>query len=333
MTEWLDRKYINIFSSHVRNFKWQNQNTARCSCPLCGDSQTNKFKARLYFITDNNKGYRIHCHNCGANMTLRGFLKVVNSELFEQYNRELIVEKFGRVEPEGQFNFTRPKFLQSGSPLNKLKRISQLPIDHPAKLYVEGRKIPSNMHYKLFFAPKFNEWTNSMIPNKLNADKDESRLVIPLLSETKEMFAYQGRALSETKIRYITIVLDESKPKIYGLDTVNYDKTFYVLEGPLDSLFLDNAIAMAGSDTGERFNNNAVFVFDNEPRNRDIVKKVEKAIEKNFSVVIWPESLIFKDINDMVMGGMTQHDVMSMIGANTYTHLQAKLKFTQWKKV
>jgi hypothetical protein len=189
------------------------------------------------------------------------------------------------------------------------------------------------MHYKLFFAPKFNEWTNSMIPNKLNADKDESRLVIPLLSETKEMFAYQGRALSETKIRYITIVLDESKPKIYGLDTVNYGKTFYVLEGPLDSLFLDNAIAMAGSDTGEKFNNNAVFVFDNEPRNKDIVRKVEKAIEKNFSVVIWPESLIFKDINDMVMGGMTQHDVMSMIGANTYTHLQAKLKFTQWKKV
>ena len=135
MTEWLDRKYINLFSSHVRNFKWQGNNTARCSCPICGDSKTNKFKARMYFITD-GKGYRIHCHNCGVSMNFRGFLKTVNNELFEQYNRELIFEKFGERE-KTVFNFTRPKFTSAGSPLNKLKRISQLTSYHPFKLYVE----------------------------------------------------------------------------------------------------------------------------------------------------------------------------------------------------
>lgn len=331
MTEWLDRKYINLFSSHVRNFKWQGNNTARCSCPICGDSKTNKFKARMYFITD-GKGYRIHCHNCGASMNFRGFLKTVNNELFEQYNRELIFEKFGEGE-KTVFNFTRPKFTSAGSPLNKLKRISQLPADHPVKLYVESRLIPFNTHYKLYFAPKFNEWTNSIIPNKLNSGKDEARLVIPFLSETKEMFAYQGRALSDTKLRYVTITMDESKPKIYGLDTVDFNRTFYIVEGPIDSLFLDNAVAMAGSDASYSFNDNAVFIYDNEPRNKEIVQKISKVIEKNYSVVIWPESIKFKDINDMVMGGMTQHDVMSVISANTYTHLQAKLKFTQWKKV
>lgn len=331
MTEWLDRKYINLFSSHVRNFKWQNNNTARCSCPICGDSKTNKFKARMYFITD-GKGYRIHCHNCGASMNFRGFLKTVNNELFEQYNRELIFEKYGEGE-KTVFNFTRPKFTSAGSPLNKLKRISQLPADHPVKLYVDSRLIPTNTHYKLYYAPKFNEWTNSIIPDKLNAEKDEARLVIPFLSETKEMFAYQGRALSETKLRYVTIVLDESKPKIYGLDTVNFNKTFYIVEGPIDSLFLDNGVAMAGSDASYAFNDNAVFIYDNEPRNREIVQKISKVIEKNYSVVIWPESIKFKDINDMVLGGMTQHDIMSVISSNTYTHLQAKLKFTQWKKV
>jgi len=331
MTLWLDRKYINLYSSHVRNFKWQSDTTARCSCPICGDSKTNKFKARFYFISD-DKGYRIHCHNCGASMVFRSFLKMSNNELFEQYNRELILEKYGNGEKQ-TFNFTRPKFAASGSPLNRLKRISQLPVDHPAKIYVEGRLIPHNKHYKLFFAPKFNEWTNSMIPDKLNASKDESRLVIPFLSETKEMFGYQGRALSDSKLRYITVIIDESKPKIYGLDTIDYNKTFYIVEGPIDSLFLDNAIAMAGSDTSMDFNSNAVFVYDNEPRNREIVKKIEKVIEKNFSVVIWPESLKFKDINDMALGGMSLHDIMSIISANTYTNLQAKLKFTQWKKV
>lgn len=332
MTEWLDRKYINLFSSHVRNFKWQNNTTARCSCPVCGDSKTNKLKARFYFITD-GKGYRVHCHNCGVSTSFRGFLKTVNNELFEQYNKELIFEKYGGEKEAPTFNFTIPKFASAGSPLNKLKRISQLPVDHPAKVYVDSRRIPANTHYKLYYAPKFNEWTNTMIPNKLNTEKDEARLIIPFLSETKEMYAYQGRALNNNKLRYITITLDDSKPKIYGLDTVNFDKKFYIVEGPIDSLFLDNGIAMAGSDTNHSFNSNAVFVYDNEPRNKEIVQKISKVIEKNYSVVIWPESIKFKDINDMVLGGMTQHDVMSVINTNTYTNLQAKLKLTQWKKV
>ena len=331
MTLWLDRKYINLYSSHVRNFKWQNDTTARCSCPVCGDSKTNKFKARFYFISD-DKGYRIHCHNCGISMVFRSFLKMSDNELFEQYNRELILEKYGSGEKQ-TFNFTRPKFTALGSPLNRLKRISQLPVNHPAKLYVESRLIPHNKHYKLYFAPKFNEWTNSMIPDKLNAAKDESRLVIPFLSETKEMFGYQGRALSDSKLRYITVILDESKPKLYGLDTVDFNKIFYVVEGPIDSLFLDNAVAMAGSDAGVEFNSNAVFVYDNEPRNKEIVRKIEKVIEKNFPVVIWPDSIKYKDINDMALGGMTLHDIMSVISANTYTNLQAKLKFMQWKRV
>jgi len=285
----------------------------------------------MYFIND-GKGYRIHCHNCGASMNFRGFLKTINNELFEQYNRELILEKYG--EPEKQtFNFTRPKFAAAGNPLNQLKRISQLTSGHPVKLYVEGRLIPHNKHYKLFYAPKFNEWTNSMVPGKLNTDRDEPRLVIPFLSETKEMFGYQGRALNNSKLRYITIILDESKPKIYGLDTVDYNKTFYIVEGPIDSLFLDNAIAMAGSDTNINFNSNAVFVYDNEPRNREIVQKLEKIIERNFSVVIWPDSIKYKDINDMALNGMSQHDIMSVISSNTYTNLQAKLKFMQWKRV
>jgi len=285
----------------------------------------------MYFIND-GKGYRIHCHNCGASMNFRGFLKTINNELFEQYNRELILEKYG--EPEKQtFNFTRPKFAAAGNPLNQLKRISQLTSSHPVKLYVEGRLIPHNKHYKLFYAPKFNEWTNSMVPGKLNTDRDEPRLVIPFLSETKEMFGYQGRALNNSKLRYITIILDESKPKIYGLDTVDYNKTFYIVEGPIDSLFLDNAIAMAGSDTNINFNSNAVFVYDNEPRNREIVQKLEKIIERNFSVVIWPDSIKYKDINDMALNGMSQHDIMSVISSNTYTNLQAKLKFMQWKRV
>lgn len=332
MTNWLDRKYINLYSSHVRNFKWQSGNTARCSCPICGDSQTNKFKARMYFITDGGS-YRIHCHNCGASMPLRGFLKTVNSELYEQYNKEYILEKYGEKNKAEQFNFTRPKFAAAGSPLNKIKRISQLPIDHPAKVYVESRKIPYNQHYRLYYAPKFNEWTNTLIPNKLNATRDDARIVIPFFDKDKEFFGYQGRALGESKIRYITIMLDESKPKLYGLDVVDTNKPYYVTEGPIDSLFLDNAIAMAGSDISESLNKNAILVYDNEPRNKEIVSKIQKGIDKNYSVVIWPESLKYKDINDMVLGGMSTFDVMKVIVANTYTNLQAKLKLTQWKKV
>jgi hypothetical protein len=335
MSIWLDRKYVNIISSQLRNFKWLDTTRARASCPLCGDSSNNKRKARLYFLGDKDH-YHTYCHNCFGNLPFGKFLERINSETYKEYTLECVKEKAGQLEkpPEQKLSFKQPKFLSTGSPLKQIRKISQLPPDHFAKKYVESRMIPTQYHYKLFFAPKFNEWVNTIIPNKLPTNYDEPRLVIPFFNEKEEMFALQGRAFSQSKQRYISIVLDNTKPKIYGLDNVDFNNQFYVVEGPLDSLFLPNCIAMAGSDIPlSSVDSNGVFVYDNEPRNKEILTKIKSMIDSGRKVVIWPNTLNYKDINDMILAGMSQKQILDMINNNTYTHLEAQLKFVSWKRV
>ncbi|NBW58622.1 DNA primase, partial [bacterium] len=231
----------------------------------------------------------------------------------------------------------RPQFLKD-SPLKELKKISQIDWRHPAKAYVDKRMLPSASHHKLFYAPKFKTWVNSFIPEKFKFDKDEPRLIIPFLDEEKNCFGFQGRAFLDVGPRYITIMLDDTKPKVFGLDSVDMTKRFYITEGPIDSLFLPNAIAMAGADLNISWidkNNrkNAVFVYDNEPRNKDIIKRMEKVIELGHNICIWPASMIQKDINDMVLAGHSAADVQRLIDKHACEGLEAKLALMMWRKV
>ena len=127
-------------------------------------------------------------------------------------------------------------------------------------------------------------------------------------------------------------MIQEEAPKIYGLDTIDKTSPVYITEGPFDSTFIRNSIAMCGADvdiSGWGISN-PVYVYDNEPRNREIVKRILKTIDCGNSVVIWPQSIEQKDINDMVLAG---HNVMDVLKLNTYSGLKAKIKFNNWKKI
>jgi len=273
-------------------------------------------------------------------MSFGNFLKTLDAALYKEYTQEKFIEKYGASNTAPKIDITNaepPKFIKN-TPLKFIKKISQLEANHPAKLYVEKRKIPHNTHYKLFYAPKFKSWVNTFIPGKFDDTVDEGRLVIPFLDKDKNLFGLQGRSFSSAGIRYITIIIDSSKPKIFGLDTLNREKLFYVLEGPIDSLFLENAIAMAGADNSmswleDRYKDNAVFVYDNEPRNKDIVGRMQAVIDKGYRVCIWPTGVEQKDINDMILAGNTGAKIKGIIDSNTYSGLSAQLALTSWKKV
>ena len=127
-------------------------------------------------------------------------------------------------------------------------------------------------------------------------------------------------------------MLDDDAPKVYGLDTIDKRLPVYVVEGPFDSTFINNSVALCGSDGEIRDleRSDKVFVYDNEPRNKEIVNRIERCIERGERVVIWPTTIREKDINDMILSG---HNVQEIVESNVYTGLQAKLKFTTWKKV
>lgn len=329
-------KYTNLLSVRLDRFKVKSNRPYKVNfrCPICGDSEVSKTKARGWILEKDNKAV-FYCFNCSTGMTLRKLLKQIDIGLYNDYVVDMKLESGVKQEIQSPIDtlvHKVPVFRRHNSPLLRIKKISQLEADHPAKKYIESRRIPYAKHYKLYYAPKFNAWVNTILPNKLDSKLDEPRLVLPFIDKDGNLLGFTGRSFKKNSLRYLTIMLDENANKLFGLDTVDFNKKYYVVEGPIDSLFLDNSVAMAGADgssDGLTNLNNAVFVFDNEPRNKEICSRMEKILDKGYKLCIWPEKLVDKDINDMILSGL---DPQSIIDSNTYSGLQGKLQLSYWRK-
>ena len=329
---YLDAKYISMASASLQRFKRVKPDLYNFRCPYCGDSQKHQNKARGYIFKIKND-YVYKCHNCGIGRTFTNFLKDNNQMLHDEYvmerYREGLTGKNTQTK-EPKFEFKKPVFKKSKQDIT-LQKISELNTSHPARQYLEQRKIEDLDYF--FYCPKFKDWTNQQKETFSDMRGDGPRIILPLYTADKKLFGFQGRALSKaTKLRYITVILDESQPKFFGLDKVNLNERVYITEGPFDSTFVRNSIAMCGSDVhaDRRVYRDIVWVYDNEPRNAEIVKRIKRTIDQGDPVVIWPKSISQKDINDMVLGG---HDVQSVVESNTYSKLEATLKLNEWKKV
>ena len=321
--DYVDSKFIGLVSSRLEKFKRVKSNLYNFRCPICGDSKKNKSKTRGYlYAVKANTNFK--CHNCGASMSLNNFLKQVDPAVHKQY----VLEKFkeghtGRnfVTEEPDFKFEAPKFKKK----LKLPKASEDP--RPAG-YLTARKLNPDHFY---YAKHFKKFVNSLKQTFDDEKHDEERIIIPLYYE-KNLIGLQGRSIKPNPVKYITVMLDDDAPKIYGLDNIRKDAPVYITEGPFDSTFIHNAIAMCGADANvDRWGiSNRVWIYDNEPRNREIVNRISKTIDSGDSVVIFPSSMDEKDINDMVIAG---HDVQKIVECNTYSGLEAKLKFNTWKKI
>ena len=319
----VDSKFIGLVSSRLQKFKRVKADLYNFRCPICGDSKKNKSKTRGYlYAVKANTNFK--CHNCGASMSLNNFLKQVDPAVHKQY----VMEKFKEghssrisVITEPVFKFEAPKFKQKID----LPKASENP---RAAGYLTARQLDGN---KFYYAKHFKKFTNKLKHTFDDTKYDEDRIIIPLYYN-KNLVGFQGRSIDPSPVKYITVMLDDDAPKIYGLDTIRRDAPVYITEGPFDSTFIRNAIAMCGADADiSRWGiSNPVWIYDNEPRNREITNRISKTIDSGQSVVIWPDSIDDKDINDMVMSGL---DVQSVIELNTYSGLQAKLKFNTWKKI
>ena len=320
----VDSKYVGLISSRLQKFKKVKADLYNFRCPICGDSQKNKNKTRGYlYQVKNNTNYK--CHNCGASMSFNNFLKTMDTTLHKQYT----LEKFKEGHTGKNFVVETPKLEFKKPVFKKSLNLPKASSDSVARKYLENRKLDPE---KFYFADKFKEWTNSQKRTFDTIGRDEPRIIIPMYDEEKQLIGFQGRALNKSPNKYITIMLQEDASKIYGLETIDRKLPVYVVEGPFDSTFIDNSVALCGSDGDVRGLEECdlIFVYDNEPRNREIVKRIESCIGRNERVVIWPRNVIEKDINDMVLAG---HNVMDVLKSNTYVGLQAKVKFNHWKKI
>ena len=237
----VDSKYIGLVSSRLQKFKRVKADLYNFRCPICGDSQKHKNKARGY-IYPLKADMNFKCHNCGASTTFSNFLKQLDTTLHKQY----VFEKFqtrntgkGSIIEEPKLDFKKPVFKKKLD----LPKASEIPA---AKNYLEKRKVDSTQFY---YAAKFKEWVNTKKQTFDFIKKDESRIIIPMYDTERNLIGFQGRSLVPNSVKYITIMLNEEAPKVYGLDKINSEETIYVVEGPFDSTFVENSIAMCGSDS------------------------------------------------------------------------------------
>ena len=319
----VDSKYIGVISSRLTKFKRVKPDLYNFRCPICGDSQKNKSKTRGYlYAVKADMNYR--CHNCGASMTLSNFLKEIDPTIHKQY----VFERFknnktgrGTVVEEPKFNFEAPQF----KPKLDLPKASE---NSAAKNYLEKRNLNPD---KFYYTDNFKAWSNSHKQTFDSVKYDEPRIIIPLFYKNT-LIGFQGRSLGPSKVKYITIMLDDNAPKIYGLDEIKTSKPIYITEGPFDSTFIKNSVAMCGSDVdiGSFDWSDYIYVYDNEPRNREIVNRISNTISRGDKVVIWPSNILEKDINDMVLCG---HDVQDLVESHVYDGLKATLQFNTWKRI
>ena len=329
--DFIDVKYINLISSRLQKFKRVKPKLYNFRCPICGDSQKNKNKARG-FLYQVKKNTNFKCHNCGISVSFANFLKDLDPQTYKQYTFEKFKEgntgkNFVTESPEDMFSKMR-----NTKPTFKKKIVIDLPSAFDvssSKYYLESRAILSGNFY---YAENFQEFVNSIKPGSFEHPKfGEARIVIPLVRNEK-LIGLQGRALSTNPVKYLTVMLDEDAPKIYGTDEIDKSLPVYITEGPFDSTFIRNSVAMCGADVDvvSCGISNPVWIYDNEPRNAQITRRIEQTIDQGDRVVIWPSNIREKDINDMVLSG---HKVQEIVDKNTYKGLEAKLKFTTWKKV
>ena len=333
----IDVKYASMLAHRLRNFKQKKDYLWNFSCPICGDSSKNKLKARGYIYRTKSDLF-VKCHNCQYGTNLGNFIKEVDQNLYNEYVIERYKSGATRYNAHKDISQILPKeVILVDAVLSDLKSIDQLNEDHPAVQYVVKRKIPQDKWGLLYFAPKFKKFTNTVTPKFVEPIEGEHpRMIIPYFTPAGKCFAFQARAYGNEDPKYYTIKVDESEEKIYGLDRVDYSKRIYVVEGPIDSLFLPNAIAVSGSSfdtpTIRKLLTNATIVMDNEPRNKEIVKQMEKYIEMGYSVCMLPNDIEEKDINEMFLSGKTEKQIIDLINRNTYEGLGAKMHMASWKK-
>jgi len=351
MSTYIDKKFINIVSSQLERFSWKKDNLGSCRCPICGDSKKKKTKTRGYFYVKKNDFF-YKCHNCGVGMNLHNFLKEVSPSLCKEYSLERYRNgengksnyRKPKVEEVFKFKDSKPKFKKKDGLLDELQCLADLPNDHTAVKFANMRKIPKQHFKLLYYTDDFTSFGKKLDTDATLWGKEE-RLVIPFFNSHGTVVGAQGRVLTmagEAKaretLRYITIKAKKSIDSLwYGLWRVNPKKTVYVVEGPIDSYFLDNCVAMVGASSyksipARLMNSELVFVMDNEPRNLQVVKYNEELIKMGHKVCIWQENIKEKDLNDLALRISTRK-IQKLINENTVEGLEAELKLNSWKKV
>lgn len=340
--------FINRISHSLELFHWTSQSKAAlCRCPLCGDSATNTRKTRgSFFFSSKEDKYFYHCFNCGASMSFRSFLKNQFPSVYPEFKLEIMKDSFTGsprslpVKNKPAKPYDPSIFLKPITQDQSWLLLSELEDTHPAVIYAKSRQIPEYRYPEIGYAQNWAKFVCELDPAQLEKKlPTDARLVFIMKTKMQRTIGVQGRAIDpEAKTRFSTVKFDDFEQKSYGLDRINEKLPVFVTEAIIDSLFLDNSLAIVGGDVTESLlegldRTQVYLALDNEPRHKDTVNRMEKAIRLGINVCFWKIDSSLKDINAMVLAGIDRHDIMDNIKSNSLRGLAAQMKLKTWRKV
>lgn len=360
MSAEIDKYYINMISHELKKFSWEKDTVCQFRCPICLDSKkkANKRRAAFLYLPERDR-FIFSCLNCGEHQgaDFSHILRIYWPTLYKSY----IVDTFQELRNGAGRYITLKNKEESKKATNKdtrrtrslVKKKQEIVKDHaldtlcipasglgPGHIcydYLVKRKLPKQFFDILFFTEDYQRFAIAMNPENMeSAEKcpNDPRLVIPFFNARGEMIMAQGRSFDpRCELRYISIKKEEKTTKCYGLERIDFNRTKLVVEGPIDSLFLPNCLASADADLTKVKGD--IYIPDNQPRNYEIVKRIEKWVRAGHKVCLLPESLnrYGKDINDYIIGGLERRDLLRYIANNTFQGLKAELEFAKWRKI
>jgi len=334
----LQREYANLVGMRLNLFTIQQQSPYRSNfrCNICGDSQKNRTKKRGYIIEKSNS-LIFHCFNQCGTINFEHYLRDYHSDLYYQYRIDLLKNSRGDVfekkdDALGRIN----QSLVDGDSVLGLKHAKDI---KEAFLYIKKRKIPENFYGDIFYTENFLKFVNDNIGKRFSKKVEnvlDPRIVIPIRDLEKNIIGVSARSLdTKNPRRYLNIKFNEDYSLLFNIEKINKRKKIYVTEGCFDAMFIDNAVAMLGTDfRSESYGlnkENLVIVLDNEPRNSQIVAKYNQYIKRGYKIVIWPEEIKEKDINEMMIKN-SDMDIMKTLDSNTFCGLKATIELNSWRK-
>lgn len=326
----IDLKYLLLVSSQLERFSAKSETLYNCRCPVCGDSSKNKLKARGYFY-ETPKGYSYKCHNCNHGCSFGSLLERIDHTLYSDYTIE-------KLNSRNLTSTAKPKKQNKEVKFKSIGLVSVEDSKDDVTRYALARGIRPDQLNRIYSCSNFRKWAVDKFSDKYEKVSESKKLILPFFDLEGNLIGAQARSIDPSeKLRYETIKHPEVEHMVFGLDCWNRNQTTRIVEGPIDSLFVQNSIAMASSDL-KRIKkvlpslniDDTVFCWDNEPRSKEIVKLIENAIENNLKVFLWPDTIPCKDFNDAVNIGV---DVETIIRDNTFRGVGAKLRFVTWRKI
>ena len=339
MSLYIDLKFINMVSFKLARFQKKGDYLFNFRCPYCKDSKTNKNKARGYiYRKENDMFYR--CHKCGEGTTVGKLIEYVDPLLGKDYILEKFIKKDEpkKKEPNPEFAFDfKPKFDKPLSIIDGLMdRLDMLPSDNEAVVYAKSRQIPIEQFSRLYYVDDIRNLVqlNNKYKKPFEKMSPHPRLALPFIREDGQVTGLCLRALRGENLRYINLIIKDEL-QVYGLDNVDQEQEIMVVEGPIDSLFLDNSIACVGTSFNKIDQLRLTYftmIFDNQPRNKEVCGLIEKQIKAGNKVCLWPDVIHEKDINEMILAGLSKENITQIIHENTFQGLEAELEFNEWRR-